>query len=385
MISPRFLSVFAVAFAALAAAFFAVTLVVDPFGVSPLSASMAQINRYKPARIDIDRYIKPYEVWRYQPKTVYLGTSRIQQGFDPAVASGSRFAPAYNASIPASTVELNAANLRQYVALDKNLKTVVLEVFFYQFIKSETASFLDRRTGVQSILQDGAQLFLSWNALAASFKTVAHNLGKDVPVQEIKPGGFFYYPPGHNSKGGFDGFPAGIWRLQDTRPSMEFDDSSFAAFDRIVDICRRNNLELIVILTPNHVYDDFFIDYIGAWDQVQAWLSRISAVAPVISFSQPGEVTDEPVALTMKYWNDPYHFKLDVGEMIQRSLLRQAVGGTTGDFKATLTPATVTAHVAARRAFVRAWMKDQQPFAASVAAEHRKWLASRHDAASVRH
>jgi hypothetical protein len=84
------------------ALFFGFTLLVDPFGVSPLRVSVTWMNAFKPRRLDIDRMLKPYEVWRNQPKTVFLGTSRIHQSFDPAALDGTRYAPAYNASIPAA-------------------------------------------------------------------------------------------------------------------------------------------------------------------------------------------------------------------------------------------------------------------------------------------
>ncbi len=82
----------------------AFTLLIDPYGVSPVHATIQGVNALKPKRLDIDRLIKPYEVWRYQPKTVFLGTSRIHQSIDPSVLDGTRFAPAYNASIPASSL-----------------------------------------------------------------------------------------------------------------------------------------------------------------------------------------------------------------------------------------------------------------------------------------
>ena len=45
--------------------------IIDPYGVSPIHIHLPGINTLKPERIDIDRLIKPYEVWRDQPKTIY--------------------------------------------------------------------------------------------------------------------------------------------------------------------------------------------------------------------------------------------------------------------------------------------------------------------------
>ena len=85
------------------------TWTVDPYGVSPIRVGVHGINEIKPKRLDIDRLVKPYEVWRYQPRTIFLGTSRAHQSLDPAVLDGTRFAPAYNASMPAASMEITAA------------------------------------------------------------------------------------------------------------------------------------------------------------------------------------------------------------------------------------------------------------------------------------
>ena len=53
--------------------------IVDPYGISPVHLGIAGFNILKPKRVDIDRLIKPYEVWRYQPRTVFMGTSRINE------------------------------------------------------------------------------------------------------------------------------------------------------------------------------------------------------------------------------------------------------------------------------------------------------------------
>ena len=53
--------------------------------------------------------IKPYEVLRRQPRTVFLGTSRIHEAFNPAVLDGTPYAPAYNAAVPGASIAENIA------------------------------------------------------------------------------------------------------------------------------------------------------------------------------------------------------------------------------------------------------------------------------------
>ena len=122
MVSPGYLRALGVSVAVWLGLFVLFTWTIDPYGVSPLRLSLQGINAQKPKRIDIDRLIKPYEVWRYQPRTLFLGTSRMHQSMDPAVLDGTRFAPAYNASMPAASMDMHAAYLRRYIQLDPNLR-----------------------------------------------------------------------------------------------------------------------------------------------------------------------------------------------------------------------------------------------------------------------
>ena len=101
------------------AAYLAFTSIVDPYGVSPLRLTLPGINAVKPKRLAIDRLIKPYEVWRYQPRTVFLGTSRFHQSIDPAVLGGTRFSPAYNAALPATSLWETEALLEEFLNMIK--------------------------------------------------------------------------------------------------------------------------------------------------------------------------------------------------------------------------------------------------------------------------
>ena len=93
LIQSRYLLLLALGVAMWTGVSLASILIIDPYGVSPVHVAIAGVNVLKPKRVDVDRLIKPYEVSRHQPRSVFLGTSRIQQSIDPAVLDGTRFAP----------------------------------------------------------------------------------------------------------------------------------------------------------------------------------------------------------------------------------------------------------------------------------------------------
>lgn len=369
-IHPRFLRVLGLGLLLWLGAYFAVTLLVDPYGVSPLRVQISHLNKIKPSRIEIDRIIKPYEVWRYQPKTVFLGTSRIHQSIDPSVLDGTRFSPVYNASIPASSLGLNISHLQQYLQLDPNLRTVVVELFLYNFLgQGQEHAPKD----FYEYLSNSLKLFVSADTLWAAMQTVAYNLTSTRPAYAIKPGGYFYYPPGHNAKGPFDGYPTGIWKLHATRPKgMQLYEPAFEMVRKFVELCRQRNIELIFLLTPNHAYDDYYIDAIGAWDTVREWHSRLAAEdATIYSFSQPNDWVYEPVSEHMRYWNDPYHFSLEMGRGIEEFMAGKPVAALPKNFAVRLTPDNVANLIEARRTAIHQWALANPEFVAAFNDEKR--------------
>lgn len=372
MIQLRYLSAFVLATLLWCGLFLAFTLIVDPYGVSPVRVSWDRVNQFKPKRLDIDRLIKPYEVWRYQPRTVFLGTSRIQQAIDPSALDGTTYAPAYNASIPASSLGLNVSHLHQYIDLDPQLHTVVVELFLYNFLGATQER---APKTLAEYVRNTATLFVSADTLWAAMQTLGFNLIKHVPAYEIKAGGYFYYPPGHDAIGPFKGYPASIWKTHETRTEgMKLHEPAFDAVREIIEICREHNLKLVFLLTPNHAYDDYYLESIGAWKTVEEWLLRLSAEpTTVYSFSQPNAWVYEPVTHSMRYWNDPYHFSLEMGRAMQLALAGMKVDGAPYNFMVRMTPDIVPGHIKSRREAIRLWAQDNPNFVAKFQEERRKW------------
>ena len=349
--------------------FAVVTLTVDPYGVSPLNAEISYVNEVKPRRLDIDRIIKPYEVWKYQPETVFLGTSRIHQSINPMILDGTNFATAYNASIPASSLSMNISHLRQYLELNPNLKTVFVELFVYNFLgqgqDQVSKSIWEFATNI-------AKLFVSADVLWDSVVTLLYNATDGKPRYVIEAGGNFYYPPGHDARGTYAGFAAGIWQMAPKgADSMVLHAPAIETVRQLQAVANDNGLEMVFIATPNHAYHDYFIEKIGGWAVVEDWLTQVTSLGTVVSFSQPNDLVYEPVSAEMKYWNDPFHFSLSMGEAISRSLIGDTEG-LPANFMVRLTPDMVPAHIAARRGAVRSWAEENPDYVAKLEQERLK-------------
>ena len=161
--------------AALVAGF---NLLVDPLGISPIRIAIAGFNEWKPLRQDYDRIVKPYDVRRSHPRTIFIGTSRIKQTIDPKLLAGTRFAPAYNAGINGSAdyEELNSY-LQYYIRADKELRHVFIEAFASARVFSRTelahgdTSEADDATWIEGIRCRLRIRFFSVNGLNSAMRS----------------------------------------------------------------------------------------------------------------------------------------------------------------------------------------------------------------------
>ncbi len=255
---------------------------------------------------------------------------------------------------------MNIANLKQDIELDRNLHVVFAELFLYNFL-GQPQDHTD--LSWQTFLADGVTLLGSDDTLWASIATVWQNASIGKETYEIKPGGYFYYPPGHRAGDVFNGFPAGILKYHLQSPGgPRLNDGAFAAVRELASVARRSGIDLRFIATPNHAYFDYYLDVFNMWGMVEEWLRRLSSEVVIYSFSQPNDWVYETVRPVMKYWNDPIHFSLAMGAGIQASLAGREVPDLPSNFMMRLTPDNVAAHVESRRRAIERWAKEHPAF-----------------------
>jgi hypothetical protein len=366
MIERGYLRAFGLSVVVLLALFLALTWVVDPYGVSPLRLSWPGVNVVKPKRLAIDRLIKPYDVWRDQPRSVFLGTSRLHEGIDPAALDGTRFAPAYNAAMPGATLADMAAQLEQFFRMDGNLRAVFVELFLANFASEQPVP--PRRSLpslVQGMTHDLAPLFLGASAIPDSLQTLFVNLSGR-PAAYVAPAG--QWVPAAHARFTFHQEAAIAYYINEhatTLKGMALAPQAFAALDRIAALCREHGAELHLWIAPSHPWDEYRFRSFGQWPLMEEWLRRLGTYPNVISFAQYNAVAAEPVTDDMRYWNDTLHFNTRLGQLMVRAFL----GATDPDIPANLlrqvTPATVESVLQEHRAGISRWIGENPAYPAA--------------------
>lgn len=344
-------------------------LLADPYNVSPVQIEISRFNRYTPASVDVDRHTKPLMVWLTKPKTVFLGTSRIHQSIDPAELDDTVYAPAYNGSIPASDLGLNRSHLEYYRMLDPQLQNVFAEIFIYNFL-GQVPTLTERN--FIDLIKDCVSLFASADAFRSSFQTVIHNIVRGSSVLQVNRRGFLEYTPDHAAGATFAGFPKSIWSLHEGMAKaspgnrLALYPPAFEVLRDLVRIAKAQGNELHFILTPMHSYLMYYFYVSGEFDLLYLWLEQMTQIAPVISFSQPNEITYEEVRSYMRYWNDPLHFSINVGRMMQASLIGRPLPETPANFMFLLTPDNIKNYLETQRAAILAWAQEHPDFVAEM-------------------
>lgn len=336
--------------------------IIDPYGVSPLNINLPGINTYKPKRINIDRLIKPYEVWRYQPKTIFLGTSRIHESIDPAVFDHTHFAPAYNAAIPASTLAQNIDNIEQYIKLDPHVKDIFAELFLYNFTGQPQES---HPKTWQQLFNDIVSLQISSDAFYAATQTIHANIkGGPVPAHIAKRGHWVPASDFNPATTFTDSLYIQTVLSWDRAAKLSLQSSAMASLDRIVALARQHGIQLHLLLTPNYPWEDYRLMSLGYWPMLEQWLRKMATYQNVVSFSQYNNLLEEAPTMNppMKWWNDPTHFSLNMGHAMMKAVLGQSEQGIPGNLARPLNTDTVESVIAERRAGALHWAENHPDF-----------------------
>ena len=97
-------------------------------------------------------------------------------------------------------------------------------------------------------------------------------------------------------------------------------DDKLQELNRVIDICRVNDIQLEIIIPPIHATQLEAIYQAGLWEVFLDWKREVSAMSPVWDFSGYSDVTQEPLGGDMRNYDDPSHFSYVVAEMMLKEI-----------------------------------------------------------------
>lgn len=331
---------------------------------------------------------KAYQVQRMKPRTLVLGNSRAEVGFNPeSRAWPQELQPVYNLALP-GTGPMTSLHYLEHATTVKKPVAVILGVDFMDFLVHEDAvSYLaegkspsmERRLLVTSSgrpnpdyllqrIEDFSATVLSLDALIHSISTV--NAQNDLYPTNLTERGF-------NPMRDYEGiarregyYAMFLQRDQENaraylrRPKNIFvgentSSPQLEVLRRITVVCQKQNAELHIIIYPYHAHLLEIFHETGLWPVFEEWkrtLVRITADAnrsrnvsriQLWDFSGYNAISAEPVpepedrtTTTRWYW-EAGHFKQELGDVMLRRMFAEPDRITNTTIGVKLTPENI--------------------------------------------
>lgn len=354
---------------------------VDPYG---LYRTYAYGNGdWKPDGAAQGGLMKPYLVLRYAPRTLILGNSRAEVGFDPADAAWPKSAqPVFNLALPGTGTRV-ARRLFEHVLASHPPQNVVLGVDFMDFLVEP-----DARPGEPEItrrllvLPDGRinnrrwqQTMLDGAVTLASLDALLHSI--DTLRVRGKPGAAHLTATGFNPMHDYEQIARdegyfNMFRQRDIenihayqkRPKNLFSrgthtSPAFTDVTAILDAARARGIHVQVVIYPYHGHLLETLRLTHTWLLFETWKRELAyrvaahgrASATLWDFSGYHHYAREAVPPAndkqtdvRDYW-EAGHFKKELGHQ----LLARLSGKGDPAFGVVLTPENVDAHLSAIR------------------------------------
>lgn len=352
---------------------------VDPYGLY----RNYQDGEWKPHAATQGALIKPYQVLQAQPRTLILGNSRAELGFDPDdTAWPPEMRPVYNLALPGSGPR-TASRLFDHVLAANSPQAIVLGVDFMDFLVAPDAreydpAIVDRLLVIGNgrpnhwrwltALHDGLSTLASLDAVLHSVDTL--RVRDKTGVAHLTSSGFSPardYQVMARQEGYFT-----LFRQRDVENLRTYekrhrnlfvgDSGSSPAFDDVATILRAaaaRQIPVKVVIYPYHGHLLEILWMTDFWPLFEDWKRKLTSLvategrgnAVLWDFSGYHEYTSERVpestdrSTEVRWYWEAGHFKSTLGHEI----LQRIFANGSSDFGAILTPESVDRHLLALR------------------------------------
>ncbi len=338
-------------------------IIVDPYDVFN-TPNFFGINHSKPRKDNSDRLFKATDVIRIKPVTVLMGSSKTKRALDPDNPALKNNQPVYNLALNGINVYESRRYLEHAIANQENLDLVILGLDFFMFnnFLENQASFSEQRLEKRHIsLADFINVSFSLDALSASKETIfdsRKNSPDDVLYGE---NGFMPYrnPDPEKNQWRFESHIEIYYGLDsEYELSTKFMDD----LKKIVDLCQKNNIQLILFISPSHATQWEAIKAIGEWSTFEEWKRKIIQISPtpVFDFSGYNSITTEAINKDMENYQDNAHYTKKIGDLVLNRILDYKQEDVPDDFGFLINPENIESHLEKIRQDREVWAENNQ-------------------------
>lgn len=332
---------------------------IDPYDLFD-TPNFLGINHEKIKKDNNDRLFKAVDIIRLKPKIILMGSSRTKQGLNPEHPAIKDNRLAYNLAINGPNFYEVRRYIEHAIANQPDLQQIILGVDFFMFNASldNQPSFEENRLGKKHLIpKDIINTLFSLDTFNISRETVTASLKTANQNNDYGENGFM---PNRNANNG-----ATKWRFEQSiqlyfelHSDYQFSQQYWSDFIKIVELCRQNNIDLKVFISPAHATQWEAIAVTGRWDVFEQWKRKLVEITPVWDFSGFNSVTTEKIEPQMNNYVDNSHYSPKIGNLIIDRIFDYNSKAIPEDFGTLLTRDNVEQHLAKIRRDRALWSEN---------------------------
>ncbi|MBF0566666.1 MAG: hypothetical protein HQK89_15685 [Nitrospirae bacterium] len=323
----RFLKHFFATTAAILALIAAFNVIVDPYGIWGI-IDLKGFNGTK-NRVQSERMTKFYCVRRFMPENLIMGSSRVLS-FEPKAMNRYVKGSTYNLALSGTCIR-ELYEYLEYIASRHKLGTVVLGIDLFTFnpVRNDLGKNIQVRTELERLrhrfyVKDFLDCALCYDAADKSVQTIRDSISNTSPHFDMYSGTMTWdtYKNELSRKG--VSFVRGkiADRLEFFRTTNDLygeesfrnPDSlkaNFGYFVKIVELCRREGIDLRLYVSPVYVSHFELIYRCGLGTTYEALLRAMAQVTGYYDFSGRNSITTN-----VNYYWDSDHMRSELGRAI---------------------------------------------------------------------
>ena len=323
------------------------------------SSDITTINHAKIKKDNNDRLFKAVDIIRLQPENIIMGSSRTKQGIDPDFLAIQGEANYYNLAINGPNFYEIKRYIEHAIYNQPNLKTIILGVDFFMFNQNldNQPTFTNSRLEKKHlIIEDIVKNLFSLDAANNSIETIkASQSSTDAIDNNYGADGFM--PRKLQNEKIIPLFHKSIALYYELHSDYQFSKAYWNDFQDIVELCRQNNIDLKVFISPAHATRWESIYTTKKWDVLEQWKRELAKLVPVWDFSGYNSITTEPISNEMKNYIDDSHYTPQIGNLIIERILGKE-SEIPADFGTLIDSKNIEQHLKKIRSDRQKWLKN---------------------------
>jgi hypothetical protein len=347
---------------------------IDPYDIFN-SPHLPQINNAKIKKNDNDRLYKAIDIIKLKPSIVIMGSSRTKQAISPQHSVFDKQQTVYNLGLNNANIYEIRRYLEHSISQGNKLRTVIIGLDFWMFNKfiENQSTFTENRLEKNYItIEDNLNAIFSLATVGKSFETIKTSV-ENVDYQNDING----FTPSKSINDGKN-----KWRFNKTiELSFDFHDKYELSskylqdFQAIFDICQKNNIELIIFISPSHASQWESIYVAGQWENFAQWKRELVQILPVWDFSGYNSITREPIEDKMNNYVDNSHYTPLVGDLVLNRIYNQNLESIPPDFGVLISPDNIEEHLVNIRQQRLIWVQNNSEEVKLVRDTYQKFLS----------